>query len=63
MAGAAPSTKWLGGCVALDEKEFINLRLCALDLRNNYAILNDMIIKNLEKLKRPRSSNHMQHMF
>ena len=23
----------------LDEKEYINMRLCAIDLRNNYAIL------------------------
>jgi len=42
----------------LDEKEFINLRLCCLDLRNNYAILHDMIIKNLEKIKTPRTSHH-----
>jgi len=49
--------------VELDEKEFINLRLCCLDLRNNYAILHDMIIKNLEKLKTPRSSNHMASIF
>jgi len=47
----------------LDEKQFINLRLCALDLRNNYTILHDMIIKNLEKLKTPRSSHHMNAIF
>jgi len=47
----------------LDEKEFINLRLCALDLRNNYTILHDMIIKNLEKLKTPRTSHHMAAIF
>jgi len=46
----------------LDEKEYINLRLCLLDLRNNYASLYDMITKNLEKLKTPRSSNHMNNM-
>jgi len=47
----------------LDDKEFVNLRFCALDLRNNYAILHDIIIKNLEKLKTPRSSNHMAAIF
>jgi len=47
----------------LDEKEYINLRLCALDLRNNYTILHDMIIKNLEKLKTPRTSHHMAAIF
>jgi len=49
--------------IELDEKEFINLRLCCLDLRNNYAILHDMIIKNMEKIKKPRSSNHMSSIF
>jgi len=48
--------------IELDEKEFINLRLCCMDLRNNYAILYDMITKNLEKIKTPRSSNHMTTM-
>jgi proteasome activator subunit 3 (PA28 gamma) len=48
--------------IELDEKEYINLRLCCLDLRNNYAILYDMISKNLEKIKTPRSSNHMATM-
>jgi len=49
--------------IELDEKEFINLRMCCMDLRNNYAILHDMILKNLEKIKTPRSSNHMAHIF
>jgi len=49
--------------VELDEKEFINLKLCCLDLRNNYAILYDMITKNLEKIRTPRSSNHHTTMF
>jgi len=49
--------------VELDEKEFINLKLCCLDLRNNYAILYDMITKNLEKIRTPRSSNHLAHLF
>jgi len=47
----------------LDDKEFVNLRFCALDLRNNYAILHDIIIKNLEKLKTPRSTHHMNAIF
>jgi len=41
----------------LDEKEYSNLKLCGSDLRNSYAILYDLIIKNLDKIKRPRSSN------
>eukprot|EP01103_Thecamoeba_quadrilineata_P012443 TRINITY_DN3209_c0_g1_i1.p1 TRINITY_DN3209_c0_g1~~TRINITY_DN3209_c0_g1_i1.p1 ORF type:complete len:227 (+),score=53.69 TRINITY_DN3209_c0_g1_i1:76-756(+) len=43
----------------LDDKEYVNLRLCALDLRNSYAILHDMITKNLDKIKKPRNSNHL----
>jgi proteasome activator subunit 3 (PA28 gamma) len=49
--------------VELDEKEYINLKLCCLDLRNNYAILYDMITKNLEKIRTPRSSNHLSSLF
>jgi len=49
--------------IEIDEKEFINLRMCCMDLRNNYAILHDMILKNLEKIKTPRSSNHLAHIF
>jgi len=49
--------------IELDEKEYINLRMCCMDLRNNYAILHDMILKNLEKIKTPRSSNHMSQIF
>lgn len=43
----------------LDQKEVVNFRLCFLDLRNQYASLHDMIIKNLEKLKSPRNSHHL----
>jgi proteasome activator subunit 3 (PA28 gamma) len=59
-----PSIEDYRQCVIeLDDKEFVNLRFCALDLRNNYAILHDIIIKNLEKLKTPRSANHMASIF
>lgn len=41
----------------LDEKEFITLRLLCCELRNRYANLHDLIIKNFEKITKPRSSN------
>lgn len=41
----------------LDEKEYLSIRFCFLDLRNSYAILNDMIHKNKAKLEKPRSSH------
>jgi len=47
----------------LDEKEFVSLRLVATEVRNHYATLHDIIIKNLEKIKIPRSSHGMQAMY
>jgi len=41
----------------LDEKEFLSMRLILCELRNHYATLHDMITKNLEKIKKPRTSN------
>lgn len=41
----------------LDEKEYLSLRLVLCELRNHYSTLHDMITKNLEKIKKPRSSN------
>lgn len=41
----------------LDEKEYLSMRLILCELRNHYATLHDMITKNLEKIKKPRTSN------
>jgi len=42
-------------CLAdLDEKQFLMIRISCLELRNAFAVLYDMVIKNLEKLKSPR---------
>ncbi|XP_013786321.1 proteasome activator complex subunit 3-like isoform X1 [Limulus polyphemus] len=41
----------------LDEKEYIGLRLVLSEVRNHYATLHDVITKNMEKIKRPRTSN------
>lgn len=46
----------------LDEKEFFSLRLIVAELRNHYATLHDLISKNGDKLRKPRSSN-AEHMF
>ncbi|XP_046844362.1 proteasome activator complex subunit 3-like [Xenia sp. Carnegie-2017] len=43
--------------VELDEKEFISLKLCCCELKNHYLCLHDTITKNLDKIKKPRSSN------
>jgi len=43
--------------IELDEKQFLSLRLIAAELRNHYSVLHDMILKNIEKIKKPRTSN------
>lgn len=46
----------------LDEKEFLSLWLVLSEVRNRYCSLHDIVIKNLEKLKKPRSSN-AEHLY
>jgi proteasome activator subunit 3 (PA28 gamma) len=43
----------------VDRRERVNLCLSLQDLRNNYFILWDSITKNLDKIKKPRSSVEM----
>jgi len=43
--------------IELDEKQYLSLRLIAAELRNHYSVLHDMILKNIEKIKKPRNSN------
>lgn len=42
------------GIAEVDLMEYINLHMCVRDLRNNYAILHDTIMKNLDRVKKPR---------
>jgi len=41
---------------SLDEKQFVSMRFIALELRNHYTSVHDLLMKNLEKIKRPRSA-------
>lgn len=41
----------------LDEKQYLSIWLVLCEVRNRYCTLHDIILKNLEKLKKPRSSN------
>uniref|UniRef100_A0A8C5KQM8 Proteasome activator complex subunit 3 n=1 Tax=Jaculus jaculus TaxID=51337 RepID=A0A8C5KQM8_JACJA len=41
----------------IDEKEYISLRLIISELRNQDVTLHDIILKNIEQIKWPRSSN------
>ncbi|XP_063899974.1 proteasome activator complex subunit 3-like [Zophobas morio] len=47
----------------LDEKEYIDMLFYCVDLRDIYTTLHDMIIKNIEKIKKPRSSNSNTSMY
>ncbi|KAL1462911.1 hypothetical protein WDU94_014713 [Cyamophila willieti] len=42
----------------LDEKEYLSLWLVLCEIRNRYCTLHDIVTKNLEKIKKPRSSNN-----
>ncbi|CAF3759605.1 unnamed protein product [Rotaria socialis] len=41
---------------SLDEKQFVSLRFIALELRNHYTSVHDLLMKNLEKIKTPRTN-------
>jgi len=46
----------------LDEKQMLNLQNAILEMRNHYASLHDIIMKNIDKIKVPRSTN-AQNMY
>ena len=41
----------------MDEKKFYSLKIVVAELRNLYATVYDIMLKNLEKIKTPRSTN------
>uniref|UniRef100_A0A1B6DS01 Proteasome activator PA28 C-terminal domain-containing protein n=1 Tax=Clastoptera arizonana TaxID=38151 RepID=A0A1B6DS01_9HEMI len=41
----------------LDEKEYLSLWIVMCEIRNRYCTLHDIVIKNIEKIKKPRSCN------
>ena len=47
----------------VDHMEGINLRMCAVDLRNNFTILYDVINKNLDRLGKPDESNSRGNIY
>jgi len=49
--------------VELDEKMFMTARLVCLELRNHYTTVHDILMKNLEKIKKPRAQNHSIAMY
>jgi len=47
----------------LDEKQLLSLKVTMVEMRNHYAALHDMIVKNWEKIKTPRSANSHAAMY
>lgn len=47
----------------LDEKEYLSLWLVMSEIRNRYCALHDIVLKNLDKIKKPRSSNATESLY
>ncbi|KAL1497768.1 hypothetical protein ABEB36_008670 [Hypothenemus hampei] len=47
----------------LDEKEYLSLWLTITEIRNRYCTLHDMVVKNLDKIKKPRSLNATESLY
>ncbi|THD21831.1 Proteasome activator complex subunit 3 [Fasciola hepatica] len=41
----------------MDEKQAITMRYIIMEIRNHYATLHDIILKNIDRIKMPRSNN------
>jgi hypothetical protein len=52
-------TDYRNAVYELDEKEYVNQCMTIKELRNNYSILHDMISKNWDKIRKPRSESSM----
>ncbi|KAF7282199.1 proteasome regulator gamma [Rhynchophorus ferrugineus] len=47
----------------LDEKEYLSLWLVMSEIRNRYCALHDIVLKNLDKIKKPRSANVTESLY
>ncbi|XP_060528650.1 proteasome activator complex subunit 3 isoform X2 [Cylas formicarius] len=47
----------------LDEKEYLSLWLVMSEIRNRYCALHDIVLKNIDKIKKPRSSNATESLY
>ena len=57
MGHTAPCQAYRSTLEALDEKQLRSVWIGWLDLRNNFAVIYDLLMKNIEKLVNPRSAN------
>lgn len=54
---------YMNAVYELDKKQFLTMKISVLDLRNSYSILYDTIQKNIEKIKNPRNSDHIDRLY
>ncbi|KAK5645414.1 hypothetical protein RI129_006714 [Pyrocoelia pectoralis] len=47
----------------MDEKEYLSLWLVMAEIRNRYCSLHDIVIKNLDKIKKPRPTNATESLY
>ncbi|KAK9873163.1 hypothetical protein WA026_021396 [Henosepilachna vigintioctopunctata] len=47
----------------LDQKEYLSLWLTMSEIRNRYCSLHDVVLKNLDKIKKPRSINATESLY
>lgn len=47
----------------VDEKEYLNIQFSMNEIRSHYMLILDVISKNYEKIKKPRSSNNLESMY
>lgn len=51
------------GIKEVDEKEYLNLQFSVNDIKNHYLIILDVVSKNYEKIKKPRSQSNIDSMY
>lgn len=49
--------------VECDHMQYVSLRLSAIELRNHYATLFDVVFKNIDKILQPKNEGGMQHIY
>jgi len=47
----------------VDEKEYLNIQFGCNEIRSHYMLILDVVSKNYEKIKKPRSSNNLESMY
>jgi len=51
------------GVKEVDDKEFLSLKFSIQEIKNHYLAILDVLSKNYEKIKKPRSVNNLESMY